>query len=109
MLVPVGVVPRPGPGTHVGRRYEPAARRQDIVAAVAIDIAGADAVAVTVIADLVLRPLAAVEAVPVQRRRRAIELRQQLARLPVVVEIRHDRELGRKALVDFVDRPLASA
>ena len=41
---------------HVGRRFEPSARREDVVAAVAVDVAGADAVPVAAIAHDVLGP-----------------------------------------------------
>ena len=69
--------------------------------AVAVDVTGADAVAVAVIADDVLDPRAVLQIEPGERRGGPVELRQELARLAVVVEIDELRELGREPLVDL--------
>ena len=65
----------------VRRRFEPAPRRDDVVAFVAVDVTHADPMAVALTADGVLLPLAVDQLVPGQRRlRRAGELGQDLER-----------------------------
>ena len=71
MLLPVGLVERPlALRTSAGASNQPRGR-QDVVAAVAVDVSRADAVAVAVVADHVLDPLPALQLEPRQRRRRA--------------------------------------
>ena len=94
---------RPVPCARIGRRLEPAARRQDVVALVAVDVARADAVAVGAIADDVRDPGLVLDFVPGLAR--AVLLREDFLRLAVVVEIDEQRELDVEA---FVDRRLPS-
>ena len=85
---------RPVPGARIGRRLEPAARRQDVVALVAVDVAGADAVAVAAVADDVRDPRLVLDFIPGLAG--AVLLREDFLRLAVVVEIDEDRELELK-------------
>src|SRR5262249_5322360 len=48
----------PVAATRVGRRFQPALRRNDVVPAIVVDVAGADTVAVTLRTDDVLLPRA---------------------------------------------------
>ena len=92
-----------------GGRFEPALGRQDVGAAVAIHVARADAVAVTVRADHVLDEGAVFELVPGERRVVLAELRQHLALLAVVIEVDQKDELDRPAVFDGVLLPVADA
>ena len=89
---------RPVPRARIGRRLEPAARRQDVVALVAVDVARADAVSVAAIADDVRHPRLVLDFVPGLAG--AVLLRQDFLRLAVVVEIDEQRELDVEAFVD---------
>ena len=60
-------MPFPGSGARVGRRFEPAFGREDIVAAVAVHIADADAVAVAGGADDVFYEGSVLRFVPGER------------------------------------------
>ena len=86
------------PRARIGGRLEPAARRQDVVALVAVDVAGADAVAVGAIADDVRDPGLVLDFVPGLAG--AVLLRDDLLRLAVVVDVGEHRELDVEAVVD---------
>ena len=98
-----GGMERPVARARIGGRLEPAARREDVVALVAVDVAGADAVPVGAIADDVRDPglvLDFVPACPVPFSCARISLR-----LAVVVDVGEERELD----VEAVDgRPASS-
>ena len=98
-VVPVGVV-RPAAAARVGRRLEPALRRQDVGPPVAVHVPGADAMAEAAGRGEVLQPRAVLRLVPRERRLRVAELRQHLASPAIVVEVGEDRELDGEAAVD---------
>ena len=109
-LAPVGLVKRPvARCTHIRRRLEPAGRRHDVLAAIAIHVASTDAVSEkSRLTDDVLDPLAELDFVPCGRQvRRARELRQQLLRFPVVVQIHEKCKLRWSDRVDRIHRPRA--
>ena len=111
LLLPVGRVKCPhARRRRIGWGFQPALRRQDVSALVAVDVAGADAVAVTPGADDALRPHPVLQVVPGQRRvGSAGELRQEVVGLAVVVEIDEEGELCGTDGVDEVFRPRAIA
>jgi hypothetical protein len=92
-------VERPTAGARICRRFEPAARCQDVCPPVIINISRPDAVAVAPIADDVSGECALPHLVP--RLRCAILLRDDLVRLAVVVDVRQDRELDVEARMDL--------
>ena len=96
-LTPIGRMERPfASRPRVGGRFQPSLRRQDIVAPVAVEIARANAVAVTLHTHHMPHPLVVLQLVPEDRRAGgARELRKNLERLAVVVQVYEKRELGR--------------
>src|SRR4051812_15748330 len=75
----------PFSGARVGGRFKPALGCDDVVPTVAVDVTGADAVAVTLRRDDVLYPLLVLDFVPGERGIRVTELRQEFAGFAVVI------------------------
>ena len=98
-------VPLPLAGARVRRRLEPALGRDDVDAAVAVDVARADAVAEGFRADDVLHEAAVFMLIPRGGRVRAAILRQDAVLLAAVREVHQERELDEVALVDNVFLP----
>src|SRR5687767_14665344 len=88
----------PAGGARIRGRLEPAARRQDVITAVLVHVAGADAVAVAAIADRVLDPGPVLDFIPGLAG--AVLLGKDFARLPVVVQVGENGELHVEAGVD---------
>src|SRR4051812_17188979 len=109
MLVPVRCVKRPFSGwARVGRGFEPALRRDDIVPAVSVEITGTDTVAVALRTHDMLDPLASSQFEPSEGNFGPVEFGKKLKRLSVVIQIDQKRELRWSARVDLGGLPIAS-
>ncbi len=97
---------RPVAGSRIGGCLEPAARREDVVALVAVDVAGADAVPVGRGADDVRDPGLVLDLVP--RLPGTVLLGDDLVGLAVVVHVGEGRELDVESFVNRRQLPIAA-
>jgi hypothetical protein len=102
-------MPCPSAAAQINGRLEPAFRRNDIGAAIAINVPGADAMPITVRADNVLGPRPSPELIPGQRSLRIAELGQQLSLLSVVVNVDQKCEFHGRDLFNDMTAPRAVA
>ena len=83
---------------RIGRRFEPPSGRQDVSPFVPVDVAGSDAMSVTLVTDHVGDPRAVLRLVPGLRR--AVLLGDDFVRVPVVVHVGEDGKLDVEAGMD---------
>src|SRR3954447_25077626 len=92
----------PGAAARVRRRFEPAAGRQDIVAAILVDVARADTVPEGMVRHLMCDELSVARLVPRQWRVGIAEFGEHLAGLAIVIEIHDEGELHIEARLDRI-------
>jgi len=90
---------------RIGGRFQPAFRRDDIRAAIAIDIPRPDAMPVALLRNHVLHPLVVLQFEPCQRNIDAIEFGQDLESLAIIIQIHQESKFRGAAVVNFRSLP----
>src|SRR5205809_449151 len=93
---------------RVGRRFEPALRSENVGTAIAVHVARTDTVAVTARADGVAHKGAVLQLIPGERGILLTELWQQFVPLAVIIDIDHEDEFHRPAILDSMLFPFAN-